>query len=629
MSHGKLLMSVRDAEVSYADKSVFSNLSFNIHNGEKLALVGRNGAGKTTLMNVIRGLHQPDKGDQWSLPALKIGYLKQTMPFEKGTNTRDFIAAALPKEQQEIEYMYLVDSIAEPLQISLNSNLEDLSGGQLRRVFLACALLGDAEILMLDEPTNHLDLAGIEWLEEYLKSYQGAVLCISHDRRFLANVTNKVFWLDRGGMRVCPYGFGRFEEWQEEMFAQEQRELHNRERALQGEADWMIYGVTARRKRNVRRVALLKEEKALLKKDLSGFKQATKRLHLSVSKDDMALPSNIIADFWRVHKSYEREGETVKLLDGFTYRILKGRRIGILGNNGSGKSTFLKLLLNETTPDKGSVKLAASTNVAYFDQNRRDLIPHKSLWATLCPEGEFVKVGGKMRHVCGYLKDFMFDPSRSRDEVSSLSGGQQNRLMLAKVLANPGNLLILDEPTNDLDSDTLEMLEDVLSRYKGTLIIVSHDREFLDRTVSEILAFEGGGNIAHHIGGYTDYIETKEAEAILKSKNDEDDTDKPQTTHTPTKISDKKQKSTDKVTFKIKHEYETLPARIDELKGIIKTLEDILVDPNLYAQNPERFDKAAMKLGQAQTALETAEYRLIELEELFPPSQNLQGTQDL
>jgi len=507
MAFSKLLMSVRDAEISYADKTIFSALNFNIHQGEKMALVGRNGAGKTTLMNVIRGLHQPDKGEQWALPALKIGYLKQTMPFQAGTQTRDFIFSALPKEQREPEYMYLVDSIAEPLKISLNSNLEDLSGGQLRRVFLACALLDDSEILMLDEPTNHLDLAGIEWLEEYLKSYQGALLCVSHDRRFLANITNKVFWLDRGSLRICPYGFGRFEEWQEEMFAQEERELHNRERALQGEADWMIYGVTARRKRNIRRVAQLKAEKESLKKDLSNFRRATKKLHLTVSKDDMALPSNIIADFWRVHKSYTRDGEELKLLDGFTYRILKGRRIGVLGNNGSGKSTFLKLLLGEIQPDKGKAKLAQSTNVAYFDQNRSDLKPEKSLWATLCPNGEYVKVGGKMRHVCGYLKDFMFDPSRARDEVASLSGGQQNRLMLAKILANPGNLLILAEPTNDLDTDTLEMLEDVLSRYEGTLIIVSHDREFLDRTVSEILAFEGEGKVAHHIGGYSDYIE--------------------------------------------------------------------------------------------------------------------------
>jgi ATP-binding cassette subfamily F protein uup len=615
MSYGKLLMSVREAEVSYADKPVFSNLNFNIHNGEKLALVGRNGAGKSTLMNVIRGLHIPDVGEQWSLPALKIGYLKQSMPFEKGTNTRDFIFQALPQEQREPEYMYLVDSIAEPLQISLNSNLEDLSGGQLRRVFLACALLDDSEILLLDEPTNHLDLAGIEWLESYLKTYQGAVLCVSHDRQFLANITNKVFWLDRGTLRICPYGFGGFEDWQEEMFAQEQRELHNRERALQGEADWMIYGVTARRKRNVRRVALLKAEKEKLKKDLSAFRHVTKKLHLNVSKDDMALPSNIVADFWRVHKSYERDGQTLNLMTNFTYRILKGRRIGILGNNGSGKSTFLKLLLGEITPDKGSVKLGQSTNVAYFDQNRRDLKPEKSLWATICPHGEYVQVGGKMRHVCGYLKDFMFDPSRARDEVATLSGGQQNRLMLAKILANPGNLLILDEPTNDLDTDTLEMLEDVLSRYQGTLIIVSHDREFLDRTVTEILAFEGDGKIEHHIGGYSDYLEAKNIQE-LQTENNHHQSNK--TIKELQEDSDKELNiSKEKITFKVKHEYETLPARIDELKGIVKILEDILADPDLYSKDAARFDKAALKLEQAQESLEKAEYRLLELEILF------------
>lgn len=616
MTNARLLMSVKEAEVSYADKPIFSNLNFNLHHGESMALVGRNGAGKTTLMNVIRGLHIPDTGEQWMLPGVKIGYLKQSMPFEHGTIVRDFIFSALPKEQRAIEYMYLVDAVAEPLQIDLDAKMEHLSGGQLRRTFLACALIDQSDILMLDEPTNHLDLAGIEWLENYLKSYQGALLCVSHDRQFLANITNKVFWLDRGNLRVCPYGFGRFEEWQEEMFAQEQRELHNREKALQGEADWMIYGVTARRKRNVRRVAELKAEKEKLKKDLSAFRKATKKLHLNVDKNDMALPSNIMADFWRVHKSFERDGRNLKLFDAFTFRILKGRRIGILGNNGSGKSTFLKLLLGEEQPDQGTIKLAKSCNIAYFDQNRRDLKPHKSLWATLSPDGEYVKVGGKMRHVCGYLKDFMFDPSRARDEVASLSGGQQNRLMLAKVLANPGNLLILDEPTNDLDTDTLEMLEDVLSRYTGTLIIVSHDREFLDRTVTEILAFEGNGKIEHHIGGYTDYIQEKQAKA-------NPDSETPEKTKKQKKIEEKKQAKNDKITFKIKHEYETLPARIEELKGIIKTLEDILCDPDLYKTNPQRFDKAAGKLTEAQQALENAEYRYLELDEWMGGEENI------
>lgn len=604
-------MAVHDAEVSYADKPIFSNLNFNIHYGEKLALVGRNGAGKSTLMNVIRGTHIPDAGEQWSLPALKIGYLKQSMPFEVGTNVRDFIFGALPEDKRESENMYLVDSVAEPLGIDLTANLENLSGGQLRRVFLACSLIDDSEILMLDEPTNHLDLAGIEWLEEYLKSYQGSVLCVSHDRQFLANITNKVFWLDRGNLRVCPFGFAKFEEWQAEMFAQEERELHNRKRALEGEDDWMLYGVTARRKRNVRRVAEMRAEKEKLKKDLSGFRQATKKLHLSVSKDDMELPSNIMADFWRVHKSYTRDNKIINLFDGFTYRILKGRRIGILGNNGSGKSTFLKLLLGEIAPEKGTIKLAKSCNIAYFDQNRRDLKPHKSLWATLCPDGEYVQVGGQMRHVCGYLKDFMFDPKNARDDVGSLSGGQQNRLMLAKILANPGNFLILDEPTNDLDTDTLEMLEDVLSRYTGTLIIVSHDREFLDRTVSEVLVFNGDGKIEHHIGGYSDYIETKKLEEKQALDNHTHNT---KTIKTNATQPETVKKPPEKITFKIKYEYETLPNRITELTGIIKTLEDILADAELYTKNPERFDKAATKLEEAKEQLEAAEYRYLELD---------------
>ena len=485
----------------------------------------------------------------------------------------------------------------------------------MRRCYLARALVEEPDILLLDEPTNHLDIAGIEWLEEFLSTYRGAVLCISHDKAFLANTSEKVFWLDRGGLRVCPYGFGRFEEWQEMMLEQEARELHNREKILAEEIEWASRGVKARRKRNQRRLALVKTEREKLKQDQSAFRNVMKTIKIEPQKK-LELPSHIVADFWKTSKSYfDKQNQEKVIVKDFSFRLFKGDRIGILGNNGSGKSTFLKLMLKEVEPDKGKIKLSQSTTVSYFDQNRIDLKQSKSLWATLCPDGgEYVNVSGKMRHVCGYLKDFMFDPKRARDDVSTLSGGQQNRLMLAKVLANPGNLLILDEPTNDLDMETLDMLEEVLLNYKGTLLIVSHDRDFLDQTVTKILAFEGEGDIECHVGGYSDYLKYKKerdaklglTEPVKPKKNSEKKQEKKE---------EKPKKISNKVSFKIKHEYEKLPQKIDDLTVEIQTLEEVMQDSQLYVQDPEKFDKTASRLTQAKEELDAAETRYLELDE--------------
>lgn len=616
MNTTPLILSVKEAEISYADVPIFTNLEFNIHEGEKISLLGKNGAGKTTLMRLIMGQIDMDAGEKWEIPGLRVGYLKQDMHFPDNKNVFEFIFEGLDKEKQIDEYHYMVNMMAEPLDIPLNATMDTLSGGQLRRCFLARALIEEPDILLLDEPTNHLDLAGIEWLEAYLSYYRGAVLCVSHDRAFLANISKKVFWLDRGRLRVCPFGFGQFEEWQEMVLGQEERELHNRNKTLQEEIEWASRGVKARRKRNQRRLALVRTERERLAQDLSAFRNITRKVTLDLPKDT-ELPSHIVADFFKVNKEFHKEGqEPLAIFKDFTFRLFKGDRIGILGNNGSGKSTFLKMLLGELEPDKGKIKLAKSTIYSYFDQNRTDLKQSKSLWATLCPDGgEYVNVAGKMRHVCGYLKDFMFDPKRARDDVSTLSGGQQNRLMLAKVLANPGNLLILDEPTNDLDMETLDMLCEVLVRYKGTLLIVSHDRDFLDQTVTKILGFEGNGEIHCHVGGYSDYLEYKKNH--FSDKTPEEKPVKKQEIKTEIITSELEKKDNKKVSFKIKHEYETLPQIIDELTTEIEMLEILLADNRIFEKDPEKFAKSAKRLEQARTEISQKEERYLELIEMI------------
>lgn len=613
-----LILSVHEAEVTYAEKTIFSDLTFHIHEREKISLVGKNGAGKTTLMKIISQEIIPDIGDRWEIPALKVGYLKQDINFEENMSIFDYVLQGLSPENRTEEYHFTVDMITHQLDLIPSAMLSTLSGGQLRRAFLARALVEEPDILLLDEPTNHLDIAGIEWLEQYLKTYQGAVLCISHDRAFLSNMSDKVFWLDRGALRVCPHGFNKFEAWQEDMLSQEARELHNREKILAEEIEWASRGVKARRKRNQRRLENVSIEREKLKKDKSEFRRVTQKIKIEPSKN-MALPSNIVADFYKVSKSFTKEDQSdFPIVTDFTYRLFKGDRIGILGKNGTGKSTFLKMLLKEIEPDQGKIKLSKTTECSYFDQHRMDLKQSKSLWDTLSPNGsDYIKVGDKMRHVCGYLKDFMFDPKRARDDVSMLSGGQQNRLMLAKVLANPGNLLILDEPTNDLDMETLDMLCEMLAAYKGTLLIVSHDRDFLDQNVTKILAFEGNGQIEPHIGGYSDYHNYKKN--IQKQDNiktfSSDTSNKNQSAAPLPSSSTNKKKN--KITYKVKYEYETLPKTIDDLEKEIKSLETSLSDSGLYMENPELFDKSSKRIVKAREELEKAEMRYLELDEII------------
>jgi len=614
-----LMLSVQEATVAFNGVKLFEDLTFHIHENVKIALVGRNGAGKTTLMNLITGAREPDDGERWVLQGITIGYLQQDVTPKPGQTVFDFVFEQLPKEEAYL-HEYKVEMVVEPLELSIHDKMDKLSGGQLRRAALARALVEDPDILLLDEPTNHLDLHIIEWLENYLHGYRGSVVCISHDKRFLANITNRIFWLDRGNIRVCPKGFGHFDEWSTMLIEQEERELKNREKLVEQEVAWASRGVKARRKRNVQRLENMKEMRDTLKADKSAFRRMMSTVQ--IEPQDVDVSSKIVAEFFGVCKAFHDDRRTTTILDKFSMRIMRGDRIGILGKNGSGKSTFLKLLIGELEPDQGKVKLAKDLEFSYFDQKRSDLDLDKTLWQTLCPGGgDYVNVQGKSRHVCGYLKDFLFDPKRARDKVSTLSGGQKNRLILAKILASPTPFLILDEPTNDLDMDTLDMLEDILSRYNGTLIIVSHDRDFLDQTVSKILAFEGDAVVEGYIGGYSDYL--AERDHRMKKRGDQtQNRDVTKARETGGEENDENQdarttsRQGKKLTYKLQYELDHLPAKIEALETEIEKMKAEMSDPDLYQKDVDRFHVLSERLPDAEAELDQLGARWIELEDM-------------
>lgn len=616
--NARVLISLEDIRLSFGGKPLFDALNLHVCEGDKICLVGKNGAGKTTLMRIITGDIELDGGARFALPGLRVGYLAQNVPYDDAMRVKDFVMTGMPPDKRDEAHHHLAYMMMGPLDLDGEAAMGTLSGGQIRRAALARALLEEPDLLLLDEPTNHLDLVAIEWLEDYLAHYRGAVVCVSHDRAFLAAVSRKVFWIDRGQVRTCPTGYAGFEAWMEEIIEIEAKTLHNMQKKLDAEVDWTQGGVTARRKRNQRRMNELHRLREKLKNDKAAYKQRIAAIELESLPPSQA--SKIIAEFKHVDKSFTREdGKKTHILRDFNIRIQRGDRIGILGKNGSGKSTFIKLMTKQMEPDAGYVRLGKTVDITYFDQHRVALDPNKTLWDTLAPDGAYVFIGHgakqKHIHVCGYLKNFLFDPKIARDKVATLSGGQQNRLMLAKALATPGNVLILDEPTNDLDMDTLDMLQDILAEYQGTLIVVSHDRDFLDRTVTEVLAFEGDAVVEAHLGGYTDYIEAKgksgsavpkKAVAAVKAK-----ADKPAAAAATTVSSSKP-----RMPYKWVVELEKLPAKIASLEQEVEQLHAMLADATLYTRAPEQFDKASRRMAKAQEELAASEQRWLELEDM-------------
>ena len=595
-----LLFSLRDVEIKFGKKVIFQDLNLNLHKCDMIALVGKNGVGKTTLMKTITGDQDLDAGELWNYPNLKVGYFNQK--FEKLNNkTIEENFSDLLNEQNK----HFVDIFCNKLNLDKFANVEDLSGGQKRKVYLIRSLLKDSDVLLLDEPTNHLDLQCIEWLESYLRNLNKTIICVSHDRTFLSNFTNKVFWIDRGKLRVSPRGFKDFDKWSEELLDQEYRELRNRKQFVNIELEWASKGVKARVKRNEKRLKRAKELKAQLEKDEASYRNAIKSLRPQVSKKSTD-QSKFIAELQDVFVKYTNQSEFV--FKNLSIKISKNDRIGLLGNNGSGKSTFLRTILNEIKISKGKIKLKKNLEFSYFDQMRNDLNGRKSIKDILVPSGgDYLKVQGRDRHVCSYVKDFQFDPKNVNHTIQTLSGGEQNRLLLAKVLANPKTGLILDEPTNDLDLETLDLLTEMLSNYNGTLLIVSHDRDFLDQTVNKILHFKEDGNVSLFFGGYSDFLKSENQQVAKNKETKKSHSD-----------NNKAKSSKPKLSYKFQYELEQLPIQIKNIQQELEDIKNELKDTNLYLENFERYQEITSKMEVLNSDLNIKEnrwYELIKMEE--------------
>ena len=590
------LLALRDVRLTFGGTPLFEGVTTWVGKGDKTCLVGRNGSGKSTLLKVFAGEVLADSGERFVQPGTRIAYLPQD-PLLDGATVADYVAQGLPEDERD--QMYRVDTVLAAVGVDGSRDPRHLSGGEGRRAALARALVGEPDALLLDAPTNHLDLPTILWLEEWLKAYQGALVMISHDRRFLENVSRQTLWLERGVVRRAEFGFAGFPQWQEDTYAAEEAELARMDNLLRRELHWLARGVTARRKRNMgRRRALdvLRQDRA---QRFTSKQDNDRRANLAAEAGDISGRLVIEAD--NLGKVY---GDKIICQD-FSTRILRGDRVGLIGPNGAGKTTLLRMLTGDLAPDSGVVRLGTNLEPAYFDQRRDRLDPERSVWDTLTDgRGDNIWVRGRPQHVVGYMKDFLFSEAQARTPVKALSGGERNRLLLAKLLAKPSNLLILDEPTNDLDMDTLDLLEEVLADYEGTLLVVSHDRDFLDRLVTSVIAVEGDGDISEYPGGYSDYLDQRPKK------------DAPKVEAPKPKAEAPRPKTASKLSYKDARELDELPGRMDKLHAEIAKLEAEINDPGLYARDRVRFDKAAARLDAARAEMETAEERWLELEAL-------------
>ena len=607
--NSQLLFSLKDAVVSYHKNELFTELDLNIHRKDFIALVGKNGVGKSTLMNVISGDHEIDNGELWNIDNLSISYFNQNFQFnDESKSVNDEITSSNKNKNED----YQTDIFCNYLNIDKSLLIKNLSGGQKRRVGLIKTLINKSDILLLDEPTNHLDLDTIIWMENYLRRLDCAIICVSHDKQFLKNFTNKIFWIDRSKIKINNNGYSDFDNWSKLLLDQEERELQNRKQFINIEVSWANKGVKARVKRNTRRLEQAWDLKANLEKDISAFKQATKKISINLIKDKTKNFRHV-AEFHNANFYYSGLSKKF-ILKKFNLKINKKDRIGLLGPNGSGKSTFLKILLQEISLVEGSLKVRKELEFSYFDQLRNDLKDNLPIKKILVPSGgDYLKTNGRERHVCSYLKDFHFDPAKANDSVGSLSGGMKNRLLLSKVLSNPKSGLILDEPTNDLDNDTLELVESVLSQYNGTLVVVSHNRDFLDKLVNKILYFKGNGEVVIFNGGYHDFLAKKD-ELILEEKSNQPMIGKDKLFKDRTEVKKK-------LTYKLKFELENLPNQIDNLKQELDNLEKIISDSTLYEKDNNLFIDTSKKIGTLQSELQEKEERWLELMEIEDSSE--------
>ncbi|NVN05137.1 ABC-F family ATP-binding cassette domain-containing protein [Asaia spathodeae] len=592
------ILHLRDIVYSLGGRPLLDGAEIGVAPGEKLCLVGRNGSGKSTLLRIAAGEILPDSGQCFVQPGIKIVYLPQEPDLTAFPTSYDYVAQDLPPEED-----YLARSMLAELGLTGEESTSTLSGGEARRCALARALAARPDLLLLDEPTNHLDLPTIIWLERELASMRSAMIVISHDRRLLETLSRAVVWLEQGITRRLDQGFARFEDWREEVLALEELAAHKLDREIAREEDWMRYGVTARRKRNVRRVAELAGLRSRRKEIASQFRGTLK---LSVSEAESTGKLTTVAE--NVTKAF---GERVVVRD-LDLRVLKGDRLGIVGANGMGKTTLLRLLTGEDQPDSGRVQIGPSTSLVTLDQRRASLDPNITLSDTMTGgSGDMVQVGSEKRHVIGYMKDFLFRPEQARTPVGVLSGGERGRLALACALAQPSNLLVLDEPTNDLDLETLDLLQEMLDDYPGTVLLVSHDRDFLDRVATSVLVAQGDGQWIEYAGGYSDMLAqtggAAPAERSAASGN-------PKEKSASDRNAAKTERLSKKLSYKDKLALEKLPQEIARLEKLIVTQRDILSDPSLYSRDAQKFAKVSDELTKAEAALTEAEEAWLLLE---------------
>jgi ABC transport system ATP-binding/permease protein len=592
------LIQLKDIRLTFGGAPLLTGVELNVAPSERVCLIGRNGSGKSTLLKIAAGLVEPDGGTRFVQPGATIRYLPQEPEFGDHATTLAYVEAGLAPGDDHHQARYLL----EQLGLTGNEHPANLSGGEARRAALARVLAPSPDILLLDEPTNHLDLTTIEWLEQELDSRRSALVLISHDRRFLGNLSRSTAWLDRGRIKQIDRGFASFEAWRDEVLAEEEREQHKLDRKIVDEEHWLRHGVSGRRKRNVKRLANLHA----LRAQRRNYRGTAGTANLAAAETEQS--GRLVIEAKDISKAY---GER-KIVETFSTRIQRGDRLGIIGPNGAGKTTLVNLLTGGTQPDSGTVRLGANLEMATLDQHRESLDPKSTLAEALTGgRGDHVMVGGKPKHVVGYMKDFLFAQEQRGTPLEVLSGGERGRLMLARALAKPSNLLVLDEPTNDLDLETLDVLEEMLGDYEGTVILISHDRDFLDRVVTSVIAPEGNGRWLEYAGGYTDMLAQRGADLKRETVKPQPATDKKEDRPAAPASAQKR-----RLSFNEKHALETLPKKIETLHADIAKLQRVLDDPNLYARDRKKFDDTSAAIATAHEDLAAAEDRWLELEML-------------
>jgi ATP-binding cassette subfamily F protein uup len=592
------LLQLTDIALTFGGDPVFEDLSLVVQPGDRVALVGRNGSGKSTLLKVMAGLVEVDKGGVTVAPGMSVGYMEQDPTMEGFATLGDYASSDMDASD-----MWRVESVAEGLKFDPDRDVNVASGGERRRAALAKLMAEAPGLMLLDEPTNHMDIEAIRWLEGELSQTKTGFVLISHDRAFLNALTRATLWIDRGKVRRQEQGFAHFEEWRDKTWDDEDMQRHKLNRKIKEEARWAVEGISARRTRNQGRLRALQDLRA--EKSSQIKRQGTAAMALDVGQSS---GKRVIEAF-----GLTKEFEDKTIVRGFDLTVNRGDRIAFVGPNGVGKTTLIKMLLGELEPDEGSIKSGTNLNVAVFDQARAQLNPHTTLWDNLTTDpsmavsgkADQIMVRGQPKHVVGYLKEFLFDEAQVRAPVRSLSGGEKARLLLARLMARESNVLVLDEPTNDLDIETLDLLQDLLGEYPGTVLLVSHDRDFIDRVATTTIAMEGNGRCVTYAGGWTDYQNQRAIDKPLAVKKSKSKGKTEAATET----------ASGELSFTEKHRLEELPAVIARLEAEIAKLGELMADPALFTDHPVKFQKATDALLDRQSKLDAAEEEWIMLEE--------------